>query len=175
MPKRKLKRPNSNIKRKRKFTRGNRKLIYEALRTGLSISETVKLIGLDRSTYYRWLEKGEKLHYPVHMRFRKKVKKIQAELQLEKLKTILKAAEGGYELKDTKIKFYRKGEIEIEEIIKIKGPCWQAAAWFLERRFPGEWGKKRLLVDEEAPEEKAVQIRAAFDAVMASVPTEPNA
>ena len=107
-PKRKLKRPDSNIKRKRKFTRRNRRLIYEALRAGLAIGKAIELAGLDRSTYYRWMEKGKDKRNPVHVRFRNHVNRIHAKLELEKINTIRKVAKGGYEIKKTSIKFYKR-------------------------------------------------------------------
>lgn len=112
-------------------------------------------------------------HYPVHMRFRKTVLKIQAELEIEKLNTIHAVAQGGYELKKTKIKLRKRGDRVIEMTIEKKAPCWQAAAWFLERRYPELYGKKKLFVDDGAPDEKAAEIKAAFDAMMESVPSSP--
>ncbi len=173
MPKRKLKRPDSNIKRRRKFTRRNRRLIYEALRSGLSIGKAIELAGLDRSTYYRWMQKGKDTRYPVHVRFRKHVNRIHAKLEMEKIDTIRKVAQGGYEFTETRIKYNKTGPIAFMKTIKTTAPCWQAAAWFLERRFPEDYGKKKLPVDDVTPGEKAAQIKAAVDAMMASVPTVP--
>jgi hypothetical protein len=174
MPKRKLKRPDSNIKRKRKFTRRNRKLIYEALRTGLSIGKAIELAGLDRSTYYRWMEKGKDKRNPVHVRFRNHVIRIHAKLEMEKINTIRKVAQGGYELTETRIRYNKTGRIALMKTVKTTAPCWQAAAWFLERRFPEDYGKKKQSLDNATPAERAVQIKAAFDAMMASVPTVPH-
>ena len=142
-PPRKLKRTYSNIKRKRKFTRQNRKAIYEALRTGLPIGKAIEMAGLDRSTYYRWMEKGKDKHNPVHVRFRNQVKRIHAELEREKLNTIFKVAKGGNKHKEIRIKKYKSGRIVLMKTVKTTAPCWQAAAWFLERRFPDVYGKKR--------------------------------
>jgi len=168
----------NGIKRRRKFTRRNRKLIYEALRTGLPIGKAMELAGLDRSTYYRWMDKGKDERYPIHMRFRRIVKRIQAELQIEKLNTIRKVAEGGYNLRETIIEFDQMGKIVTKKTIKTIPPCWQAAAWFLERRYPKEYGRKRVsarnTTPEENPEELAAQIKSALDAMMESVPIAPN-
>jgi hypothetical protein len=43
----------------------------------------------------------------------------------------------------------------------------------LERRFPEDYGKKKPPVEDVTPGERAVQIKAAFDALMESVPTVP--
>ena len=173
-PKKKLKRPDSNIQRRRKFTRRNRRLLYEALRTGLPIGKAAELAGLDRSTYYRWMQKGKDKRYPVHVRFRKHVNRIHAKLELEKLNTIRKVAQGGYELTETRIRFNKSGRVALMKTVKTTAPCWQAAAWFLERRFPEEYGRKKLSVDDVTAAEKAAQIKAAYDALMASVPPMPH-
>lgn len=174
----KLKRPDNNIIRRRKFTRRNRKLIYEALRTGLPISKAIELTDLDRSTYYRWMQKGKDHRYPVHMRFRNVVLRIQAKLQIEKLNVIRKVAQGNFEIIKTKVKTRQNGDVVIVRTVKNKAPCWQAAAWFLERRFPDEYGKRRKFItverlEETNPEEKALEIKQAFDAIFQSVPTKP--
>ena len=174
MPKRKLKRPNSNIKRKRKFTRQNRRLIYEALRTGLPIGKATELAGLDRSTYYRWLKKGKDDRYPVHQRFRKAILRIQVKLEKEKLDIIRKVAQGGYTVQEGRVQVSKKKGIEIEVKVKKMMPCWQAAAWFLERRYPELYGRKRKLNSEDDEIEKAAQIKEAFDAMKKSVPTKPE-
>jgi DNA invertase Pin-like site-specific DNA recombinase len=158
MPKRKLKRPDSNIKRKRKFTRRNRKLIYEALRTGLSIGKAIELAGLDRSTYYRWMEKGKDKRNPVHVRFRNHVIRIHAKLEMEKINTIRKVAQGGYELTETRIRYNKTGRIALMKTVKTTE----------------DYGKKKQSLDNATPAERAVQIKAAFDAMMASVPTVPH-
>ena len=128
MPKRKFKRPDSNIKRKRKFTRRNRRLIYEALRTGLTIGKAIELAGLDRSTYYRWMQKGKDSRNPVHVRFRKHVNRIHAKLEMEKINTIRKVARGGIELTETRVRYDTNGRVALMKTVKTTAPCWQAAA-----------------------------------------------
>ena len=88
------KRLNNGIKRKRRFTRRTRNMIYKALRSGLPIGKAMELSGLDRSTYYRWLEKGKSIQFPVHQRFRNTIMEIKAEIEIEKLKDIHQAAQG---------------------------------------------------------------------------------
>ena len=118
-------------------------------------------------------DKGKDKRNPVHVRFRNHVKRIHAMLEIEKINTIRKVAQGGYELTETRIRFNKTGRIAVMKTVKTTGPCWQAAAWFLERRFPEDYGKKKPSVDDVTPGERAVQIKAAFDALMESVPTVP--
>jgi hypothetical protein len=93
---------------------------------------------------------------------------------MEKINTIRKVAQGGYELTETRIKYNKTGRIALMKTIKTTGPCWQAAAWFLERRFPEDYGRKKIPVDNVTPGEKALQIKTAVDALMESVPTVPQ-
>jgi hypothetical protein len=119
------------------------------------------------------MQKGKDSRYPVHVRFRKHVNRIHAELEMEKINTIRKVARGGIELTETRIKYNKTGRVALMKTVKTTAPCWQAAAWFLERRFPEDYGKKKSPVDDASPGEKAAQIKAAVDALMASVPTAP--
>jgi len=154
-----------NKMRKRKFTRQNRKLIYKALREGLSISTTVDLVGLHRSTYYRWIARGQDNHYPMHKRFRERVIQIQAQLHKDKLEIIRKVAKGGYKAREQTVIKYARGKTIVEKII-TKQPCWQAAAWYLERRFPETYRKKSPKIDKIANEENKKLVKKAFDALM---------
>jgi hypothetical protein len=138
------------------------------------IAKAIELAGLDRSTYYRWMQKGKDKQYPVHVRFRKHVNRIHAKLEMEKINTIRKVARGGIELTERRVRYNKTGRIAIMKTVKTTAPCWQAAAWFLERRFPEEYGKKKPPVDDATPDEKAAQIKKAVDALMASVPGVPQ-
>jgi hypothetical protein len=104
--------------------------------------------------------------------------RIQAKLEIEKLNIIRNVAQGKYKIKKTKVKSNENGEIEIVRTVKTIAPDWKAAAWFLERRYPDEYRRKNqfdttVIPIERTPEEKAAQIKQAFDIMLKSVPTEP--
>ena len=72
-------------------------------------------LGIDESTWYRWLQKGERAQQnSLYGKLYKAVKKAEAEAVARNVTIIQKAAQ------DT----------------------WQAAAWWLERKCPEEWGRK---------------------------------
>ena len=163
----------SNIQRKRKFTARNRRLIYEALRAELSIYKTVSLVGIDRSTFYRWMEKGLDNRYPVHVRFRNTVNRILAEIEAEKIQIIRKAAMGGSTEVTEKTWQNKSGIVKTEITLKTVGSDWRAAAWFLERRFPDRYGRLKPTPPEVPASEQATQIKQAADALFSSVPLAP--
>ena len=87
-------------------------------------------LGIDESTWYRWLQKGERAQQnSLYSKLYKAVKKAEAEAVARNVTIIQKAAQ------DT----------------------WQAAAWWLERKCPEEWGKKNKL-DVQADGEFTLKI-----------------
>jgi hypothetical protein len=49
-------------------------------------------------------------------------------------------------------------------ILKTVTPSWKAAAWFLETRFPAEFGRKKSPHCEVSDEERALEIQKALKA-----------
>ncbi len=138
----------------------------------LPIKRAVVLAGIDYSTYRQWLKKGLDSNYPVHASFRRRVNKIQTEIELKKLRIIHKAAEG-YLLRDKKVKINKRGKTKTITIKQIP-PDFKAACWFLERRFPERYGKSSL---QQRPVSDsytiAAQVKSKFDALVESVPVSP--
>lgn len=97
-------------------TKLNKKLqdrVYEALRGGNTRRVAALVAGIDESTFYAWINRGEAGEAPF----------------AEFLKTV-KAAEA---------------EAEEESLLQIKTAArdsWQAAAWYLERKRPDDWGRR---------------------------------
>jgi len=102
-------------------------LLTQALRTGAYVETAVAHVGIHKDSYYRWIRKGrdERLRIDTGGKPRKSfglflelydaVEKAQAAAEVRDLAIISKAAENH----------------------------WQAAAWKLERRNPGRWGRTR--------------------------------
>lgn len=97
----------------------NEKLIEEAaklIKSGNYASVVCKYFGIDESTWYRWLEKGERIKNEnnIYRKFFNAIKKAEATAEGRNVAIIQDAAQ----------------------------TTWQAAAWYLERKYPDRWGKK---------------------------------
>jgi hypothetical protein len=82
-------------------------------------------VGISEQTYINWMRWGEKSRKGLYFSFFESVKKAEAQAIARNVAVIQTAA------KDS----------------------WQAAAWWLERKHPHEWGKS-IKVDDERKEEK---------------------
>lgn len=71
-------------------------------------------LGIDKSTWYRWLQYGEKAKNGIFRDFYNAIKRAEAEAVARNVAIIQRAAQDS----------------------------WQAAAWWLERKYPNEWGRK---------------------------------
>ena len=126
-----------------KFNRRRRLIIYKALESGLPQYKAALFAGMSSKGVDQWLARGRRPDkYNVqYYYFRKKVRKIQAQLEKDSLDVIKKAAEGGTKVTNTVISFGRNGA-EVKRSRKMAGPNWQAAAWFLERKYPESYGRR---------------------------------
>jgi transposase-like protein len=104
--------------------------IIEAVRTGLegglSMSATCGLIGIDRGTVYRWKAKGAEEEDGLYA-------DLYAAIESANANAMQKALDAIYAALDPEGKKYD----------------WRAAAWFLERRFPQEWGQKQEVTQKK--------------------------
>lgn len=72
------------------------------------------LVGVGTTTFYNWMKKGEKSSSGKFREFWESIKKAEAVAEAKRIKLITDAAEQN----------------------------WQAAAWYLERRYPNKWGRQ---------------------------------
>ena len=157
-----------------KFTRLVRAVIYKGLEARLPISRCVELAGISFVTYREWMKRGTDPDEPIYRAFRQKVKQLQADKEREALYIINKVAKGGYKVTETKVSLGPKGQ-EIQRKTSTKAPTWQAAAWFLERRYKEEYGRDPIdPLSKKTPAEYAAEIKQAHDDLWGSVPLEPD-
>jgi len=98
-----------------------RKLIA-SIQAGNYIETACRYAGISHTTFYRWLEKGEKSRSG---KFRDFVRQIEEALAISEQKMVL-------------------------EINKAED--WRAKAWLLERRFPERWGRRDFVQMEHKGE-----------------------
>ena len=111
------------------------KQIAKMVEMGTPSKYVAQAVGVDVTTWYKWLQRGEKAKKGIYFDLFKAVKK----------------AEG------------RAIERNVSIIQKAAIDNWQAAAWWLERRYPEEFGKKSETIlsgKGENGEIRIVKVRA---------------
>jgi hypothetical protein len=99
-----------------KFTEPVRAAILESVRNGAPRGVAAAAAGIAGFTLRRWLAEGKRQKRGAFRAFLCDLKKAEAEAVIERVKVITAAGDRG---------------------------SWQAAAWWLERRHPQEWGVDR--------------------------------
>ncbi len=90
--------------------------VVKRIRAGNYIKVACLAVGIGVSTYFEWLKKGEEGRQP-YAEFTDTIKKAEAE-----------------------------AHVNYVAIVASHAPKqWQAAAWWLERRFPDKWGRRDKL------------------------------
>lgn len=101
------------------------KEMCKAKKNGLSNRACCDYIGIDESTLYDWLNKGDRDtkngEDSIYSNFSKRFKKAISEMKAFHIGLLRRASEAG---------------------------SWQASAWILERCFPKEYGRNIIVKDE---------------------------
>jgi transposase len=93
-----------------------------AIRAGNYAKTACEMVGIGETTFYRWMEEGEKDTGKKEFReFRESIKRAEAEAEVRSVALIRQAADGG---------------------------TWQAAAWYLERKHGDRWGRNDKIRQE---------------------------
>lgn len=114
---------------KTKLTSELQEQLVKYIEAGNYIKDACNMVGICESTYYNWIERGEKA-----LELEEKEKKIpkSEKIYLEFLESIKKA----------KAKAVIRNVLIIQKAAK---KSWQAAAWWLERSHYKDWGVKKLI------------------------------
>jgi hypothetical protein len=97
-----------------KLTEEVTRRIINSIRAGNYLETSAAYAGIGKVTLFDWLRRGSRQTCGVHREFWEAVEQALAEAEVRDVYIITKAAERN----------------------------WQAAAWRLERKFPGRWGRK---------------------------------
>ena len=93
--------------------------MVEAIEAGNYASTAAESVGIGRSTHYEWMSKGEEGIEP-YAGYTDAIKKAEANAQMQALSVVKNAMADN----------------------------WQAAAWYLERKFPELFGRRDKLTQE---------------------------
>lgn len=104
----------------------------QLLAAGNYTTTVCDFLGIDRSTWYKWLEKGRKANRGLYFDFFNTIKRAEAESEVRAVTGILKAGANQ----------------------------WQAFAWFLERKFPERWRRDRETPGEDGDRSEACSLAA---------------
>lgn len=102
--------------------------IITAIRAGNYIETAAAYAGVNKSTLYEWLKRGEREKQRVAENSRYRIRK--SEKPYVEFSNAVEKALAEAEIRDVAI------------IAKAAQEQWQAAAWRLERKFPDRWGRK---------------------------------
>ena len=107
--------------------------IITAIRAGNYIETAAAYAGINKSTLYEWLKRGEREKQRVAKNPRYRIRK--SEKPYVEFSNAVEKALAEAEIRDVAI------------IAKAAEEQWQAAAWRLERKFPDRWGRKKFDID----------------------------
>ena len=133
--------------RKTKLTKECQAKIVECLELGMKIEDVCIVAGIHVDSFYHWRKRGENQDGKIYSEFADAVKKAEPASKKAKIQLIIDAARGGQEIKEQKIVSRKVGEDKVEVLeqtvtIRQAAPQWQAGAWYLERRYPNEFGRR---------------------------------
>jgi hypothetical protein len=121
--------------------------LVTALSMFAPVETACKFAGINKSTFYRWLEIGAKHRRARRVskfsRFKDSIEKAMAAAEIGCVGVILQAAQG----KSAVVKSGPKGKVIVVE--PARAPQWQAAAWLAERRNPREFARRTYRLEEE--------------------------
>lgn len=108
--------------RKLKITQETTDKICLAIRAGNYAKVAAEMAGVGESTYYRWLDEGQKADAKkIYREFWESIKRAEADAEVAAVALIRQAANNG---------------------------TWQAASWLLERKHGERWGRNDKLRQE---------------------------
>ena len=129
--------------------------IANILKGGGTEASAYTAAGVSSSTYYRWLQTGKQSRRGRFRELWEEIKRAKQDAVIRNTTIVQKAAMGGEILERTLIT-KPDGTVVVTE--RMSAPVWQAAAWWLERKYPGDWSRARVQRGtDEQPDDGATQ------------------
>ena len=130
--------------RRLKLTPETQAKLCTYIRGGCPYIVAVGCVGIEESTFYRWLRLGEKAKSGIYFQFSQSIKKAKDDAEAERVLKIRSIAMGEEPTERIEIKDKKTGEVT-KVITKMGRPEWTALAWLLERQHPERWAKTERL------------------------------
>ena len=133
--------------RKPKLTKEVQALLIDNISIGLSNEDACALVPIVTSSFYLWLQKGEQENAkPLYSEFLDAIKKAELNRKKVSLARIYQAGRGGQKVTERKTvsRITENGKTIIEETVveREMPPDWKADAWYNERKYPNEFGRR---------------------------------
>ena len=130
------------MSRRTKLTRERIETLAGYVVNGCTNRDAARLAGVGETTLYRWLERARadesEGRRTLHVRLARALVEAEAGFRRSQLEVIRRAAtESSVEVRERTL-----SDGTTETIRTERPPSWQPAAWLLERRFPGDFGRR---------------------------------
>lgn len=132
-----------------KLTKQLTRTVCEHIESGMSIAGACALAGIGESTYHEWVSRGV-AGDAGFVEFAEQTARARARVEMRLLESVEWAA-------GERVRRRALGGGENFEIDEYIERDWKAAAWLLERKFPGEYGS-RSKVEHSGPGGGAITI-----------------
>lgn len=141
-----------------KLTPERQDRMEQLLRAGNRLMTACDEAGITHRTHRNWMIRGETEHERLtttpnarprkteapYLQYFQTIKRATALPEITNIALIQRAARGGTQTDTQTIEtFYPDGSVKTRKVItKLEQPQWTAAAWWLERRMPHEYGRR---------------------------------
>ena len=116
--------------------------IAGSVRKGLPNKVACRVAGIGETTFYNWLKRGATAKSGKFYRFWQLLKEAEVDFMASNLAVIQRAANDPRVTTRERVRQNPDGSVVRETTRVTKPPTWQPAAWLLERKFPGEFGRR---------------------------------
>lgn len=120
--------------------------VVRAIGDGLYRKDAARLVGVHPESLNKWMQTGRKATHGKHREFYLAVTKEEERVKLLACRSILRAGHGTPGTKSSRMVKGADGVERLEVTIKpARAGDWKALAWWLERKFPEEFGRRDAL------------------------------